>query len=454
MNLNNLDNNRSNEFKNINYFDNVNYNLNLSHPIQNNSQNYMLYKKYVSIHSEDRDIIKYPDSNQFEIELPEDYLNVCSIRLVNWTFPANYNTFSQVNNNINLSFKINKPYNPGEFGVSNTLLERIFEALFLNQDNDYLITIEEGFYNPSQIVTELTNKFNYTVTSYIKSYFISKGWTDTLTEFLNNGGYTNFIIVFNNVSQKIWFGNNADGFVLSNEKTFSVLKRVDLLCASKNTARQPDLYNTRGLPANLGLFLCNQVSISSNDVEELLKSDNNSANFSDYANINNIYVPRFYYGDVFPGDNGYWLLPNTSYPGCNVYWIEAPLKINLMGEAYFYMELAGQNCIDETQPYSVTKFTISTNQTNSIVNSSFAKIAVPTTPISQWFDREAIPYKYYYPPAERIRKLSINLRYHNGEKVDFGLFNYSFMLEFTLIVPQILRDAKVIGYPSVFSGAR
>ena len=23
-------------------------------------------------------------------------------------------------------------------------------------------------------------------------------------------------------------------------------------------------------------------------------------------------VPRFFYGDVFPGDNGYWLLPNPA----------------------------------------------------------------------------------------------------------------------------------------------
>lgn len=73
------------------------------------------------------------------------------------------------------------------------------------------------------------------------------------------------------------------------------------------------------------------------------------------------------------------------------------------------MEIGGQNCIDETKPYNVSRFTTETNQTNGVVNSSFAKIAVPTTPLSQWFDRDSVPYKYYYPPAERIRRLKLEL---------------------------------------------
>jgi hypothetical protein len=82
------------------------YNVNINHPLIPNSQEYMYYKKFVSIHSEDRDILAYPNSTDFEIELPEDMLNVASIRLIQWTFPANYSTFSVANNNVNMSFKI------------------------------------------------------------------------------------------------------------------------------------------------------------------------------------------------------------------------------------------------------------------------------------------------------------------------------------------------------------
>ena len=84
---------------NPNYITNG-YNLNTGHPIQPNAQEYMSYTKHVSIHSEDRDIIKFPNSSFFEIELPEDINNVVSVRLSTWTFPANYSTFSETFNNL------------------------------------------------------------------------------------------------------------------------------------------------------------------------------------------------------------------------------------------------------------------------------------------------------------------------------------------------------------------
>jgi hypothetical protein len=93
----------------------------------------------------------------------------------------------------------------------------------------------------------------------------------------------------------------------------------------------------------------------------------------------------------------------------------------------------------------VSQFTSQTNETNGRVNSSFAKLAVPTTPISQWFDKSGQePFKYFNPPAERIRKLKCKLRYHNGQRVDFGAFEYSFLLEFTLLRPQNERKYIIV----------
>ena len=103
------------------------YNTNTSHPLIQSSQEYIYYKKYVSIHSEDRDIIKYPLSNDFEIELPEDMLNVASLRLYDWCFPCNYDTFSSTFNNVTMTFTINEPYNPNENNVDNLLYQKIFE---------------------------------------------------------------------------------------------------------------------------------------------------------------------------------------------------------------------------------------------------------------------------------------------------------------------------------------
>jgi uncharacterized radical SAM superfamily Fe-S cluster-containing enzyme len=104
------------------------------------------------------------------------------------------------------------------------------------------------------------------------------------------------------------------------------------------------------------------------------------------------------------------------------------------------------NCIDEISPYNLSQYTIQNNGNNGIVNSSFAKI--PIKKLSQCNDNDycnkiSYAYKMYNPPAERIRKLFITFRYHNGLLVDFCNYNYSFMLEFTLYTSQILRQYKL-----------
>jgi hypothetical protein len=275
------------------------------------------------------------------------------------------------------------------------------------------------------MVTELQNKFNFVVTQRIASYLIANSLTDLLTQFNEQGGYTKFVIVYNTVGQKIWFGNRSDEFVLANEAVSLIGTLVDnLFCSTK--AQLPEFDNW-GLPANLGLSRCNAKSIS----------------FSNSVN-GQPFTPRFFYGDVNAGDDGYWLLPITDLSGSVVYFIEPAYKINLMGPAYFYMELNGNNCIDETSPYTVNKFTLSTNITNGITNSAFAKIGIPTTPISQWFDRESLPYKMYWPPADRMRKLGVKFRYHNGQLVNFGAFPFSFAIEFTTLIPNQPRRINSI----------
>jgi hypothetical protein len=424
-----------------------NFNTNTSHPLIPSSQEYMYYKKYVSIHSEDRNMLKYHSSSEFEIELPEDLLNVVALGLVNWTFPSNYNTFSNVSDNILMTFLINNPYNPNINGVTNILAVKTFECLFLSQTENFFIRISDGFYNPQQMVTELTNKFNEAVTTRLRAYFTEEStdasnnpveqaeYITALNELNTAGGYNNFVIVYNNVSQKIWFGNICDGFTLTNEIVLVKNTLSDSLnCVIK--ASLPD-FSQWGLPGFLGLSRCNSVSDTSFNTASVVNS----------SYYNGQEVPRFFYGDVFPGDNGFWLLPNPVLTNSNVQWVECPLKINFMGQAHFYMEIEGQNCIDETSPYNFSNFTSTTNSTNGVVNAAFAKIDIPTTPLAQWFDRESLPYKFYYPPAERMRKLYFRFRYHNGQLVNFGEFNYSFVLEFTIQMPQLLRASSSIVYP-------
>ena len=76
--------------------------------------------------------------------------------------------------NIGDKIKINNPYNPNTYSVEGILVQKTFEYLFLSQTDEYLIIIEEGFYNPQQMVIELTNKFNHAVTIRLEQYFLTQ----------------------------------------------------------------------------------------------------------------------------------------------------------------------------------------------------------------------------------------------------------------------------------------
>ena len=193
-------------------------NTNQNHPLQQNVQDYFQYKKYVSISSEDRDVIAYPQSNSFEIEMPEDIINVSTVRVSDYAFPSNYSIFSVENGNTTLAFQIVTPYNPYEHeGIIDSLQIAIYEALTAIKNKRININIQDGFYIPQQMVTEITIKMNEAVTRQIIEYFKEIGDTSSLDAFILASGYKRFLVVYNEVSFKIWFGNRTDVFELLNQ---------------------------------------------------------------------------------------------------------------------------------------------------------------------------------------------------------------------------------------------
>ena len=421
------------------------FNLATNHPLIPNSNEYFNEQKYVSIHSEDRNILKYPNSAEFEIELPEDYLNVQSVSLSSWSFPSNYNVFSDLNTNRQMTFKFISLYNPNEHtGASLPIVQDIYDILSVNLDHEYIITIQEGFYTPEEMATELQTKFNTAV-----NLFLSQTNSDLIDE------YDAFKIIYNNVGQTLWFGNERDQFEIINDSLiFSKNEFLETRCVRKNVLPQ---FINWGLPSFLGFTRRTETAISPPYNSQLSDTDKSNlfSELSPYLTFNKniIIVPRMYSSneDIYNLDfhhlnsqPGMWLLPDSRLPDSEVFFLKAPMKINLMGYAYFYMELAGLNCLDETSPFNESKFTATTNQTNGVVNSAFAKLSIPTTPISQWYDDSAPTYKWFNPPAERIRKLKVKLRYHDGQLVEMGNFDYSFMVVFNLLRPQIERNQTFI----------
>ena len=109
-----------------------------------------------------------------------------------------------------------------------------------------------------------------------------------------------------------------------------------------------------------------------------------------------------------------------------------------------YIEIIGLNNIDETQPFNISNFTQTTNITNGIVNSSFAKIDINNLNYLGNDDYQMQrPYKYYEPPAERIRRIYVKLRYHNGMPVVFNNLGFTFTLELGLLNNNIERKYSI-----------
>jgi hypothetical protein len=403
-----------------------NFNLNTTHPIQANSNEYQVVPKYVSIHSEDRNYIQFPSSTSFEVTLPQSLDNVSSVRVADWSFPSNYNTFSLNFQNIELAFTINNPFKPTDkTPVDYKINLDIYDALAVIEGEEQTIIISEGFYTPTQMITELENKLNFYITNYINNYYSPS--TSTYS-------YTRFKVVYNQVQQNIWFGNTADQFILNNSSiAISTRLHANLICElPKNRGKIGRLseFANYGLPAFIGLPKTNITSINE---------------------IDGITNPRFFYGDavIGSGDEGNWLIPDFDAGASEVYWIRSPNKINLMGPSYLYCDLGMLNSIDELYPYQLSEFNMVNPSNSGRVNSVACKIPIQSTPLSQYFSYNYNnSVKTFNPPLSNLKKVSISLRYHDNTLPDFGLFNWSITLEIYQLVPVIIRRGILTSPPN------
>ena len=357
--------------------------MDADHPLIPNPREYAMVTNLVSVHSVDRDMVRYPNAAEFAIELPQNYKNVISAKLSSWSFPAIYDAFSYEQGNILLVFQLTEIY----AGVARDPAVAARLQGLVGQEQ--YIEIDRGFYTPDQMAAELTALLNERM----------------------GDDYSEFAVVYNEVEQRLWFANSCDAFLLKND---SVLYQRQIQMTEEICSRGRGLLPQEaewGLPYNLGFTRCPAAS-------------------EGFTSI------RFRHSSTGP-----WISPLG--PDVFVQCVIPPAKVNMMGPAYMYMEIAEMNCMDETSPFSVSAFTTHSNQTAGVVNSAFAKIAIPATPVQQWFDSGAASYKFYTPPKECIRRLTIKFRYHNGRLVDFGSFPYSFTLEINTLSPSPQRGYNI-----------
>jgi hypothetical protein len=142
--------------------------------------NYII--QIVTIHTEDRDILKYPFESYFEVELPQVFKNVVSLELFDITLPTYYYNISEVLQNNALWFSI----------------PRYFES-------PIELRLQSGYYSNITFVEALTKALNDATTQKLYELQIYA---------LPTTLYTDFDVSLNSFTNKLEIYNDANDFNL------------------------------------------------------------------------------------------------------------------------------------------------------------------------------------------------------------------------------------------------
>lgn len=381
----------------------ISFNTHQNHPIIEREQTYFLEKSYITIHSEDRDINKWPNSNHFEIMLPKDLTNVVCLRLSDITLPSNIYTFSNNKQNTKFRFTLSPQIN---ISTPDAILE--YNAL-LNAFNTlpyYEVTITEGYYKPFNLAIEIQNKINQTITQTLESLV-----DGSLNALPNCYEYSEFVVKYNPVSHKIEFINGRDSFVL----LFNNKIDYDTDCGIKNVWCQ---YMNWGFPYYIGY------------------------NKENYGSLEN-------QGKYFIDSINFQVCPSSDKEEEVVYYSISENVINLTGDNVIYMELDKYNNMDEITPYSHSTNNALHNDYSGRTNSAFAKILLRCDPFQnvQLTKKDELNYvSSFKVPLQNVRKLKFTFRFHDGRLVDFKNQNFNFTIEASQLIDEQLRF-KIINNP-------
>lgn len=288
---------------------------------------------------------------------------------------------------------INKWPNPCEFEVSCPQSYNNIESIRLLN-----IQTPNKFYNISEYLQN--NKLKIDISGTNPHFIILEdGYytIENLVKSLNNA--TTITFKYNEVNNKIYFGHNHSFTMYFNDSDLSYNN-----CYNSNYNNIYKQHSKWGLGAILGF---NKEIVTSSTQSTKQKFQHESSNWS----------------------NGHYI-------------IEPPKALDLDEYQNIYIEIDKLNKSDEIKPYVVDKI----NNTNSgIMNSFFAKVPIFKNEQNQSINAKDFCIEgvsYFQPPLEKISKLKIKIRYHNGLLVDLQNYNISMTFEINQIRNEI-KDYNV-----------
>jgi hypothetical protein len=375
------------------------------------------------VHSFDRDITKWKNSNHFEVDLPEAILNIQSIRLVQISLPSNQYVFSNEYQNTKLSFT----------------------DIYAGVETQHTITISEGSYTGQEIAIEIENRMNQiTYPSgplLLTTYAFPNQPSASNTTPTPTPGAIRYLCKYNECSNTFWFGKSSkvvSGFTLDFDKQETYTTKCNQPLVWKH-------YTRWGLPAYLGYKKQKYSATPTTD---------NSSGF-----IFNMYRAPTATTPAEDGDPygfSYDILNqfpfNAWLDGKYNFIVDASTncQIDIFGEQVIYMELDRFNTIDEIEPYSDNTMSSFNNDLNGKVKASFAKIPVLQSQFTQQTDNaknNLMNISHYNPVIERINRLKFKFRYHDGRLVDFNCVPFNFSLEFNCLRDRMDKKITIVVPP-------
>ena len=377
-----------------------NFIINRNHPLIEREQTYFLDRKLVSIHSVDRDINKWINSNNFEVELPENLMNVYSLRLISINLPNNLYTFTNNYRNTKFIFSIQSD------ASGNTDDIQILEGYELS-GGLYTVEISEGFYTPEELQNELQGKINETVNNTL--YDFSSNYTQS---------YDYFKVKYDKPTNKYYIVNTRDNFTLlfDEQPTYTNVE-----CGFKDVWEQ---YYNWGLPYNLGYNKERYTSSQTNAGDDLA---------------------FFYDGTTFQ--------PSSDNSSNSVKYAVSNISADILVNECIYLELDKYNSMDEIVPYSQNTNATYNNDYSGKINGAFAKIPLLNNPHTQVYDSRngfLNNITFFKVPIPTIRKLKFKFRFHDGNLVDFKNMPLSFVIEANQLIDEQQRYFTV-NAPFIYS---
>jgi len=346
-------------------------------PRENAQNASSLNPKLITLHSEDRDVSKWPNQNMFEVMLPQTYTNVKSISLIEHNFTTQPLIFTNENQNVKMSFIVT------------------IKAHSYGKTNRLTLTIDEGTYTTTQLAYELQNKFNKSVRDLHFSL----------------SSYNKFYVFYHEVQKKFLFGNSEDPF----EILFDQPEPYKTNCG---TASNWNNYSNWGLAFNLGFVKTVTNKVISVEVSEPQKVYYTST-VTEWLPVASI------------GGKAYVVVPNNAaiMSGPTDLYIELD-KCNNIDEIEPYSSNTTATHLKKKTVCQTNKAVCQTtavkNDYNGIVNSAFAKISLSKTFISE---ETTYGHVNFSPPLDKLNKLKFKFRYHDGALVNFGSHNFSLTMK-------------------------